>query len=180
MDKQIITFSANEQTLRKTGGLDIYASKTVSYIEAHFDLGDNWSGYDSIEAVWWTDFVKPVRTVLDTEGICIVPPEVLRRKGAVLVNLVGVIATGNVLTDRLTTAPITALTVKYDAQLGTGIKKGDIIGFTDPAYHTMVYMGKNSKGEPIFNTMGHTKGLSATYPYYASRKVNMIVRLKKV
>ena len=120
MDKQIITFSANEQTLRKTGGLDIYASKTVSYIEAHFGLGDNWSGYDSIEAVWWTDFVKPVRTVLDTEGICIVPPEVLRRKGAVLVNLVGVIATGNVLTDRLTTAPITALTVKYDAQLGAG------------------------------------------------------------
>ena len=69
---------------------------------------------------------------------------------------------------------------KTIAQLGTGIKKGDIIGFTDPAYHTMVYMGKNSKGEPIFNTMGHTKGLSVTYPYYASRKVNMIVRLKKV
>lgn len=120
MDKQIITFSANEQCLRKTGGIDIYASKIVAYIEAHFGLGDNWSGYDSIEAVWWTDFVKPVRTVLDTEGICIVPPEVLRRKGAVLVNLVGVIATGNVLTDRLTTAPITALTVKYDAQLGAG------------------------------------------------------------
>ena len=120
MDKQIITFSANEQCLRKTGGIDIYASKIVAYIEAHFGLGDNWSGYDSIEAVWWTDFVKPVRTVLDTEGICIVPPEVLRRKGAVLVNLVGVIATGNTLTDRLTTAPITALTVKYDAQLGEG------------------------------------------------------------
>lgn len=69
---------------------------------------------------------------------------------------------------------------KTIAQLGTGIKKGDIIGFTDPAYHTMVYMGKNSSGQPIFNTMGHTKGLSITYPYYASRKVNMIVRLKKV
>ena len=69
---------------------------------------------------------------------------------------------------------------KTIAQLGTGIKKGDIIGFTEPAYHTMVYMGKNSNGEPIFNTMGHTKGLSITYPYYASRKVNMIVRLKKV
>ena len=69
---------------------------------------------------------------------------------------------------------------KTIAQLGSGIKKGDIIGFTDPAYHTMVYMGKNANGEPIFNTMGHTKGLSITYPYYASRKVNMIVRLKKV
>ena len=120
MDKQIITFSANEQTLRKTGGLDIYASKTVSYIEAHFDLGQNWNGYDSIEAVWWNDYVRPVRTVLDTEGVCIVPPEVLMRKSVVYVNLVGVIASGNTLTDRLTTVPITALTVKYDAQLGAG------------------------------------------------------------
>lgn len=120
MDKQIITFSANEQTLRKTGGLDIYASKTVSYIEAHFDLGQNWSGYDSIEAVWWNDYVRPVRTVLDTEGICVVPTEVLLRKGAVYVNLVGVISSDNVLTDRLTTHPITALTNKFNAQLGEG------------------------------------------------------------
>lgn len=120
MDKQIITFSANEQTLRKTGGLDIYASKTVSYIEAHFDLGQNWSGYDSIEAVWWNDYVRPVRTVLDTEGVCIVPPEVLMRKSVVYVNLVGVIASGNTLTDRLTTHPITALTNKFNAQLGEG------------------------------------------------------------
>lgn len=120
MDKQIITFSANEQTLRKTGGLDIYASKTVSYIEAHFDLGQNWSGYDSVEAVWWNDYVRPVRTVLDTEGICIVPPEVLTKKGEVYVNLVGVISSGNTLTDRLTTHPITALTNKFNAQLGEG------------------------------------------------------------
>lgn len=120
MDKQIITFTANEQHLHKTGGLDIFATKTVSYIEAHFDLGQNWSGYDSIEAVWWNDYVRPVRTVLDTEGICVVPTEVLLRKGAVYVNLVGVISSGNVLTDRLTTRPITALTNKFNAQLGEG------------------------------------------------------------
>lgn len=120
MDKQIITFSANEQTLRKTGGLDIYATKTVSYIEAHFDLGDNWDGYDSIEAVWWNDRTRPIRTVLDTEGICIVPPEVLTKKGEVYVNLVGAISSGNTLTGRLTTHPITALTNKFNAQLGEG------------------------------------------------------------
>ena len=120
MDKQIITFTANQQHLHKTGGLDIYASKTVSYIEAHFDLGQNWSGYDSVEAVWWNDYVRPVRTVLDTEGVCIVPPEVLMRKSVVFVNLVGVIASGNTLTDRLTTHPITALTNKFNAQLGEG------------------------------------------------------------
>ena len=120
MDKQIITFSANQQHLHKTGGLDIYASKTVSYIEAHFDLGQNWSGYDSVEAVWWNDYVRPVRTVLDTEGVCVVPPEVLMRKSVVFVNLVGVISTNDTLTDRLTTHPITALTNKFNAQLGEG------------------------------------------------------------
>ena len=120
MDKQIITFSANQQHLHKTGGLDIFATKTVSYIEAHFDLGDNWDGYDSIEAVWWNDRTRPIRAVLDTEGICIVPPEVLTKKGEVYVNLVGVISTNDTLTDRLTTHPITALTNKFNAQLGEG------------------------------------------------------------
>lgn len=120
MDKQIITFTANEQHLHKTGGLDIFATKTVSYIEAHFDLGDNWDGYDSIEAVWWNDRTRPIRTVLDTEGICVVPPEVLTKRGEVYVNLVGVISTNDTLTDRLTTHPITALTNKFNAQLGEG------------------------------------------------------------
>lgn len=60
------------------------------------------------------------------------------------------------------------------------IKVGDIVGYDDPAYHTMVFMGFNSKGEPIYNTMGHKKGLKVTYPAYAKRKVNMLVRLKKV
>jgi hypothetical protein len=59
------------------------------------------------------------------------------------------------------------------------IKKGDIVGFGNPAYHTMVFMGFNSKGKPIFNTMGHKRGLKVTYPSYASRKVNMLVRIKK-
>lgn len=69
---------------------------------------------------------------------------------------------------------------KTVAQLGSQLHKGDICGFGNPAYHTMVYMGKNSKGEPIWNTMGHRRGLSVTYPQYANRKINMIVRLKKV
>ena len=59
------------------------------------------------------------------------------------------------------------------------VKEGDIVGFGNPGYHTMVYMGTNKDGDSIFNTMGHRKGLSVTYPYYAKRKVNMLVRLKK-
>ena len=117
MEKQIITFSANEQTLTKTGGVDCYASNTVAYIEARFDLGDNWSGYDSVRAVWFTDFVGGISTVLDSQGVCVVPFEVLTRKGAVKVNLVGSIADGDVLTDRLTTCPVVALTIKCNAKI---------------------------------------------------------------
>lgn len=58
------------------------------------------------------------------------------------------------------------------------IKKGDIVGFGNPAYHTMVYMGMKD-GEPRFNTMGHKRGLKVKYPSYADRKVNMLVRIKK-
>lgn len=67
------------------------------------------------------------------------------------------------------------------------LKKGDIIGFGNPAYHTMIYMGEKRvtrKGKkvtvPIFNTMGHKRGLCVTYPMYEDRRVNMIVRIKKV
>lgn len=69
---------------------------------------------------------------------------------------------------------------KTIAQLGSSIKKGDIVGYGNPSYHTMVYMGKNANGQPIFNSMGHTKVLGGTYSAYASRKVNMLVRIKKV
>lgn len=58
------------------------------------------------------------------------------------------------------------------------IQKGDIVGFGNPAYHTMVFMGMVN-GKPRFNTMGHKRGLNVTYNSYAKRKVNMLVRLKK-
>ena len=117
MEKQIITFSANEQQLLKTGGIHEYASDTVSYIEAQFDLGQNWSGYDSVRAVWATAFGTVISTVLDADGICMVPVEVLTRRAEVYVNLVGSISENSVLTDRLTTFRITALVVKQKINL---------------------------------------------------------------
>lgn len=59
------------------------------------------------------------------------------------------------------------------------IKKGDIVGFGNPAYHTMVFMGMKNN-EPIFNTMGHKRGLNVKYSSYAKRKVNMLVHIKKI
>ena len=69
----------------------------------------------------------------------------------------------------------------YELWKAGEIKIGDMVGYGNPHYHSMVFMGFNSKGEPIFNTMGGGKrGLKVTYPYYAKRKVNMIVRIKKI
>jgi hypothetical protein len=60
------------------------------------------------------------------------------------------------------------------------LQPGDMVFFGDPGYHSMTYAGLNSKGKPLFITLGHKKGYKVTYTYYANRKVNMIVRLKKV
>lgn len=116
MEKIIITFQADEQVLIKTGGIDKYASDTVSYIEAHFDLGENWSGYDQISAIWQSRYGTK-RSVLDTEGVCLVPWEMLTKRSDLLVNLVGSIADGDVLTDRLTTFAIKALEIAQDVPI---------------------------------------------------------------
>lgn len=107
MNKQIISFTANEQKLERVGGECHYSSNKVSYIEAVFDLGTNWDSFDSVRAIWFTDFVNGISTVLDADGTCIVPSEVLKRKCKVNVNLVGSIVENDVLTDRLTSYPMT-------------------------------------------------------------------------
>lgn len=64
------------------------------------------------------------------------------------------------------------------AQLGSKIHVGDIVGYIGGVPHTMVYMGKNSNGDPIFNSMGSKRiGLGITVPAYAKKKIGMIVRL---
>ena len=117
MDKQIITFSANEQNLVRIGGEYHYSSNKVSYIGAHFDLGANWDGFDSVRAVWFTDCINGISTVLDGEGNCTVPTEVLKKKDRVFVNLVGSIVSNGELTDRLTTYPAVALVVDSNAKV---------------------------------------------------------------
>lgn len=115
MDQKIIKFTANEQKLSPSNG-PYFASNTVSYIKAVFDLGKNWSGYDSVRAVWSTDF-DCISTALDSDNTCIVPQEVLRRTQKVKLNLVGSIVEDDELTDRLTTYPVVALTIDADAKV---------------------------------------------------------------
>ena len=116
MDRQLIEFTANGQILERVSGECHYSSNKVRYIEVHFDLGTNWSGFDTVSAVWFTKNTT-IRTVVDTEGYTIVPSEVLTRKADVRVNLVGSIIENDNLTDRLTTYPITAVIVDANAKV---------------------------------------------------------------
>ncbi|MBQ1297702.1 MAG: hypothetical protein IIY21_26930 [Clostridiales bacterium] len=117
MNKQTISFIANEQKLERTSGECHYSSHKVSYIEAHFELGTNWSGFDSVSAVWFSDSVEKIKTIVDTDGLCIVPHELLVKKGTVRVNLVGSISSEGEVIDRLTTYPAYALMVDADAMI---------------------------------------------------------------
>ena len=116
MKQEIITFSANEQVLIKTGGVDNYAADTVSYVKAIFDLGDNWGNFDNISVIW--ERGATIRcSVLDDANSCIVPPEVIARKGRVYVNLVGVNVSEEEILERLTTYKAQALTITADVNL---------------------------------------------------------------
>lgn len=115
MTEQILNFSVNEQQLQKTSGPDLYASDTVQYIRAVFDLGQNWDGWDSVRAVWWTSNAK-IATVLH-DGECMVPIEVLTDPAKVRVNLVASTVEDDVVVDRLTSYPIVALVVAVKVRL---------------------------------------------------------------
>lgn len=113
MEKNTIEFVAEGQVLTSATGKIYVASNTVEYIEAVFHLGDNWSGFDSVRAVWYTldRCVASVLAIDGDVGTCIVPHEVLRRARKVVVNLVGITTDGEEVTERLTTYPITAIDV---------------------------------------------------------------------
>lgn len=119
MEERIITFSANQQSLIKTGGISHYASDTVSYIKAIFDLGENWTGFDEVRAVFKTPYDTRV-AVLNSLGECEVPHEILMLKAEVRANLVGSIYTEEAVIDRLTTYSCEALEVDEDVPVEGG------------------------------------------------------------
>lgn len=175
-------------------GYDYYAvQKRVNEILNDDTYLQPW--YDAMKAQYeWSknqkyEWAKPTIATSKSKGTCVTFP-------AVSLQRVGLLPEGGFFYLNMKTGKINGtsadyvkahpeiFTIKYPnktiAQLGGEIKKGDIIGFTGTNGHIMVYMGKNSSGTPIFNTMGHTRGLSRTYPTYAKRKVSMLVRLNKV
>lgn len=116
MERITLLFTAVGQDLTNETAGARFASNTVDYVDAVFDLGEGWTGFDAVRAVWFTDSAS-ISTVLDFNGHCVVPHEVLTRKSKVRVNLVGSITEDNELTDRLTTYPIIALVVDANARV---------------------------------------------------------------
>lgn len=99
-------------------------SNTVNYIEAQFELDEEWQAFDSVRAVWSSNNAI-ISTVLDENGKVAVPSEVLAEMGNVLVNLAGSNVNGETLTERLTTFPVLALRVTAEA-LVTGSETAEL------------------------------------------------------
>lgn len=110
-----LKFKASGQILKSAVPAPIYASKTVNYLFAEFELGSGWDGFDSIRAVWQSNSATVASLLDGTDGTCVIPAEVLNSVSPVAVNLVGSIEEGGVLTDQLTTFPVLALTVHTSA-----------------------------------------------------------------
>ena len=116
MDTSTITIYADYQKLTVRSGVMRYASDTVNYVRADFEFGKGWEGFDAIQAVWKSKY-ETVSVVLDGDGCCMVPQEVLARRSRVQVNLVGFTANEDSLTARLTSYPAFVLDVDIKAEL---------------------------------------------------------------
>ena len=108
-----LAFQVDEQklkllTLGEDGKPLKFASDTVGYIWARFSLGENWTGFDSVRAMWKFGS-HPYKSVLDSEGLVKIPHEVFHGcPGEVQVNLVGSTIEGDEVIERLTSYPVLA------------------------------------------------------------------------
>lgn len=116
MQTVTINFTASGQMLTGASLPISIASNTVEYVKAKFALGSDWTGFDSVRAIWYNDYAQ-IATVLDGNGECTVPWEVLAKTDDVRVNLVGSDVESDALVDRLTSYPVMALEVDATARI---------------------------------------------------------------
>lgn len=93
-----------------------WSSNTVDYITATFDLDEEWSACDLVRAVWVAPRAQ-VATLLDSNGTCVVPHEVLSKIGKVYVNLYGIVYEDGDEFTRITTYPFNAIRIDGDAKI---------------------------------------------------------------
>ena len=122
MEKKTLTFKTDKQDLVKIGGIDEVASGTINYINAQFTLGEEWTRFESVSAVWQTEDDMET-TVLDSEGKCNVPDRLLADVGEVKVNLFGSVTQDDIVIGRLTSYPILAIKVTAKASTDSSLEE---------------------------------------------------------
>ena len=121
MENLELTFQAENQELTATNFTPplFVASNTVAWIKAKFSLGTNWDCWSlgAVKAMW--KFKGEVYSaVLDAEGVCTIPHEVLgEMTGEVKVNLVASSIEDDEVVERMTTYPLFALNVNKKAEV---------------------------------------------------------------
>ena len=107
MNKRMIIFDANEQSLQSRSCPLRIAGGTVNYVLAKFVLGANWQNFDEVISAWDNGFKKSYAQ-LDSACCCVVPADILEDRAVIKVNLVGI---GMDSREVLTTYPVEALIV---------------------------------------------------------------------
>lgn len=108
MDKQTISFKVQDQRVESMQPLPTFASDTINYIEAHFDLDRRWDGYDTVYAVWYTDVMHLQKSEI-VDGVTVIPQEILTSPGVLRMNLCANKVEDGVLVARMTSYPIDVL-----------------------------------------------------------------------
>ena len=118
MNKSTINFKAPEgQELERVENLKHYAPDTKNYIEAHFELGPQWQGFEKVYAAWYIGDHAEF-TDIPENGIVVIPESVLSTPGLLEMNLVGenYVAPGTdaeVVKERMPTFPVEVLKLSY-------------------------------------------------------------------
>lgn len=110
-----LAFSVSGQTITAEQTCPyLLASNTVNYVKVHFTLDEEWAGVQTVSAVW-SGASGCICTLLDSNGDCFVPQELLAKRQKVYVNLSGSDTENNEVIDRLTTYPLYVINVNATA-----------------------------------------------------------------
>ena len=109
MERQVINFrAADGQQLEMLTPFKSFAIDTVNYVQAHFELCENWREYSELFAVWYIGNITKASEI-DADGTTIIPAEVLARPGILTMNLCANLTEDNILKARLTSYPVDVL-----------------------------------------------------------------------
>lgn len=109
MNRKVIEFKGpGGQELHRISPLQTFATGTINYIEARFDLSDTWAGYNERLAVWYNGSAEE-ETPIDESGVIVIPRKVLEQPGTLKMNLCFSCTENGTTAKRLTSRPVDVL-----------------------------------------------------------------------